>query len=88
MIKRLLQGFCIWLLNILDVDLPPIRRSKENLYTAEYFKAFRELQNANKGIRRLKRKNEILQHKLFVANGYRFSQNVYSMKDKSTNEQS
>lgn len=49
---------------ILDIDLPPNRRTQANLYQAEYFKMLREVQKAQKGIRRLKRKNESLRKRL------------------------
>ena len=49
---------------ILDIDLPPNRRTQANLYQAEYFKMLREVQKAQKGIRRLKRRNDILQRKI------------------------
>ena len=39
-----------------DLDLPPVRRTYANLWQARYFESYKELVNANKGIRRLKRK--------------------------------
>jgi|GEM_PF-4454344 len=50
--------------NITDRDLPPNRRTLANLYQVEYFRMLKEVQNANKGIKRLKRRNEYLQKKL------------------------
>ena len=41
---------------ITDLDLPPAYRSQANLWAKKYFEAYKELVNANKGIRRLRRK--------------------------------
>ena len=39
-----------------DLDLPPIQRTQANYWQAKYFQAYHELVNANRGIRRLKRR--------------------------------
>lgn len=39
-----------------DLDLPPSQRTLANLWMARYFEAHKELGNANKGLRRLRRK--------------------------------
>jgi len=44
-----------------DLDIPPAYRTQANLWQAHYLNAYRELVNANKGIRRLKRKIERMQ---------------------------
>lgn len=50
--------------DITDMDLPPSRRTMANLYQAEYFRMLQEVQKANKGIRRLRKKNEALRKRL------------------------
>jgi cell wall-associated NlpC family hydrolase len=40
---------------ITDLDLPLAHRTQANLWKSKYFEAYKELVNANKGIRRLKR---------------------------------
>jgi len=39
-----------------DLDLPIAYRTQANLWEKRYFEMYKELVNANKGIRRLKRK--------------------------------
>ena len=39
-----------------DLDLAPMNRTLANYWKAKYFESHKELMNANKGIRRLKRK--------------------------------
>ncbi len=41
-----------------DLDLPPIKRTYGNTWKAKYFEACKELGNANRGVRRLKKKLE------------------------------
>jgi hypothetical protein len=53
--------------NITDLDLPPARRSLANLWQAEYFKALIEVRNANKGIKRLKKRVAQLESRLKAA---------------------
>ncbi len=36
-----------------DLDLAPIARTEANLWKSKYFEAWRELQKANRGLRRL-----------------------------------
>jgi len=43
-----------------DLDLAPIHRTQANYWQARYFEAYRELVNANKGLRRLRRKLDTL----------------------------
>jgi len=47
-----------------DLDLPEASRTQANLWKAKYFEAYKELVNANKGIRRLKRRVERLQQEI------------------------
>ncbi len=42
--------------SLTDLDLPPIQRTQANYWQAKYFQAYQELVNANRGIRRLKRR--------------------------------
>ena len=46
--------------DLTDKDLPPNRRTLANLYQVEYLKILKEIQNANKGIRRLRKRNDLL----------------------------
>ena len=39
-----------------DLDLAPIHRTEANHWKARYFEAWRELQKANRGLRRLNAK--------------------------------
>ena len=43
---------------ITDLDVPPKLRVEGNYWKSKYFEAYKELVNANRGIRRLKRKLE------------------------------
>jgi hypothetical protein len=41
---------------LVDLDLPPVRRAEANYWKAMYFEARAELAKANKGIARLQRR--------------------------------
>lgn len=49
---------------ITDLDLPPEYRTQANLWKAKYFESYKELVNANKGLRRLQRNNESLKKRI------------------------
>jgi hypothetical protein len=51
---------------ITDLDLPPEYRTQANLWKSKYFEAYKELVNANKGLRRLQRRNESLKRQLLT----------------------
>jgi len=46
-----------------DLDLAPIARTEANLWKSRYFEAWRELQKANRGLRRLAMKIQRLKSK-------------------------
>lgn len=46
---------------VTDLDLPESARTQANLWKAKYFEALKELSNANKGIRRLRKQRAFLE---------------------------
>lgn len=47
-----------------DLDLPPIYRIQANLWKSKYYEMYCEVVKANKGLRKLKRKNDRLKNDL------------------------
>jgi hypothetical protein len=73
---------------ITDLDLPPECRTQANFWKAKYFESYKELVNANKGLRRLKRRTEYLQgHLLTVGSILKRHDQAEKAKEAKADEQ-